>query len=308
MILITGGAGFIGKHLVSRCLEKYGAVTVVDKVLRPEEFSADGGILYRQADAYRVESLFPKRKQPGLKIVHLAAETSVRASVLRPLSSVRSNVGVTCALLEFARKIDSKSFLFASSAAIYGERETACSEDDAPDPRSPYAASKLAGEYYCRVYARTYGIPVSILRFFNVYGPGQSNRYSGVITAFLKEVSQGRPPTIYGDGKQTRDFVFVRDVVEAIVKSLNTRLPPGIVMNIGTGRATTINALALKVLQILRKESIRPVYFPAKAGEIKFSRADISLARRKIGLQPRHDIDKGLRLTYKWFMTSRRTN
>ncbi len=306
MILITGGAGFIGKHLVGSCLGRHDEVTIIDKVPMPEEFSAKIGVAYRQADAYRIESLLPKRKQPGLRIVHLAAETSVSRSLLRPLSSVRANVGVTCALLEFARKMDSKSFLFASSAAVYGEREAACREIDSPDPRSPYAASKLAGEYYCRVYAKTYGIPVSILRFFNVYGPGQSDHYSGVVTAFLKAVSQGRPPKINGDGKQTRDFVFVKDVVEAILKSLDTRLPPGGIMNIGTGRAITINKLALKALQVLRKENTQPIHLPAKAGEVRFSRADISLARRKIRFQPRYDIDNGLRLTSKWLVTSRK--
>jgi nucleoside-diphosphate-sugar epimerase len=306
LILITGGAGFIGKHLVGSCLGRYDEVTIIDKVPMPQEFSAKIGLAYRQADAYRVESLLPRRKQPGLRIVHLAAETSVNRSLLRPLSSVRANVGVTCALLEFARRTDSENFIFASSAAVYGERKAACREADSPDPRSPYAASKLAGEYYCRVFAKTYGIPVSILRFFNVYGPGQSNHYSGVVTAFLKAVSQGRPPTIHGDGKQTRDFVFVKDIVEAILRSLDTRLPPGIIMNIGTGRAITVNTLALKVLRVLRKESIRPIHLPAKAGEVRFSRADISLARSKIRFQPRHDLDNGLRLTSKWLTASRK--
>ncbi len=123
--------------------------------------------------------------------------------------------------------MDAESFLFASSAAVYGERKEACRETDSPNPESPYTASKLAAEYYCRVYARTYGIPVSILRFFNVLGPGQSPRHSGAVTSFLNEASQGRPPTIYGDGKQTRDFIFVEDVVEAILKTLDTKLQPG---------------------------------------------------------------------------------
>lgn len=244
------------------------------------------------------------RKQPNLKIVHLAAETSVRRSVLRPLSSVKTNVGVTCALLEFARKVDPDSFVFASSAAIYGEKKAPCRENHLPDPRSPYAASKLAGEYYCRVYAKLYGMPITILRYFNVYGPGQSAQYAGVITSFLKEVSKGRPPTVYGDGNQTRDFIFVDDVVEATLRSTDRELRAGTIMNVGSGRATSIGTLALKVLRLLGRKDLEPVHAPRRPGDIKFSQADVSRARKEIGFRPKCGIDRGLKSTFSWLMKS----
>ncbi len=304
MILVTGGAGFIGRNFVGRALRS-SEVTVLDKVQRPRGFPTSNRITYRRGDAYKIASILPTLKQLNLKIVHLAAETSVRKSVLRPLSNVRTNVGVTCALLEFARKVDPEKLVFASSAAIYGEKKAPCREDDLPDPSSPYAASKLAGEYYCRVYSRLYGIPVTILRYFNVYGPGQSSHYAGVITSFLKEVSKGRPPTIYGDGKQTRDFIFVDDAVECTLRALEKHLPPGTVMNVGTGRAVRIDSLAMKVLRLLKRKDLHPIYAPPRSGDINFSQADVSRARREIGLTPRYDIDMGLKLTSNWLLKSR---
>jgi nucleoside-diphosphate-sugar epimerase len=299
-IFVTGGAGFIGKRLVHRSLTRRERVTVVDKAFRPKDFPSDSHLNYRRADVYRIEALIPPDEQSHLKIVHLAAETSVSRSILRPLANLRNNVGVTCALLEFARKADTDVFLFASSAAVYGNERGVCRESNPPDPRSPYAASKLAGEYYCRMYAKTYGLPTVILRLFNVYGPGQSQRSSGVVSDFLRTVSQQRSPIIYGDGRQIRDFIFVDDVIEAILRVLNQKLAPGTVLNIGTGRGTTVRVLAEKVLRLLHREDLRPVYLPTRAGEVRHSQADITLARKRIGFRPEYDIDRGLKMTYRW--------
>src|SRR5207247_249383 len=167
-----------------------------------------------------------------------------------------------------------------------------------PNPVSPYAASKIAAEYYCRVYANTYGLPVRILRLFNVYGPGQSNEYAGVITQFLKTVSEGKTPLIYGSGKQTRDFIYVGDVVDAILASLRRRLPAGIVLNIASGKPLTISDLAKKVLRLLGREDLSPVYRRARQGDIVRSVADVSHARNKLGFQTSWRIDEGLKLTY----------
>ncbi len=292
---------------MTRALEQHHDVTVLDRAQKPLDFPASSRLVYSRGDAYRIDRWVPTGERRDLKIVHLAAETSVRKSVLEPLSTVQTNIGVTCALLEFARKADPESFVFASSAAVYGEKRRACREDDLPDPQSPYAASKLAGEHYCRVYARLYGMPIVVLRYFNVYGPGQSTQYAGVITNFLKATSLGKPPTIFGDGKQTRDFIFVDDVVEATLKSLHKKLRPGITMNIGTGRTTSICNLAQKVLKLVNRKEVQPVHAPPRAGDIAFSKADVSFASREIGLRPRYSLDKGLKLTLNWLVTQRRS-
>ena len=277
---------------------------MLDKARRPRDFPHSSRLIYRQADVRRIGNILHAEKHRDLKIIHLAAETSVRRSVLKPVSTVGANVGVTCATLEFARKADANRFVFASTAAVYGDKKDACHEDDLPNPRSPYAASKLAAEYYCKVYAGLYGIPITILRYFNVYGPGQSPQYAGVITSFLKEVSNRRRPTIFGDGSQTRDFIFVEDVVRATLISLSKTLPAARILNIGTGRATSVSNLAKLVLQLFNKNYLEPIYTPAQEGDVKFSRADISRARREICFRPRYEIDKGLQLTFSSIMKS----
>ncbi len=292
MILITGGAGFIGKHLVRQSLS-HGKTVVIDTAPRPRDFLPNPHLFYKRANAESIETLLSSEERSNSKIVHLAADTSVSRSILKPLSSLRNNIGLTCNLLEFARKVDSETFLFASSAAVYGNKIRACSESSSPDPLSPYAVSKLAAEYYCRVYAKVYGIHTVILRVFNVYGPGQ---LSGVIPDFLRAVSMGRSPIIYGDGRQTRDFIFVQDVIDAIMKSLRAKLVPGITLNIGTGKATTVEALALKALHLLGKAGLRPKYMPARVGDVRYSVAKVTLARKKIAFNSRLNIEEGLRL------------
>src|SRR6266849_5033608 len=154
LILVTGGAGFIGTHLVRQALEEPRKVRVLDIAQRPLGFPSSTLLTYRQGDINRVERVFPARGSHNLRIVHLAAETSVSESVLNPLSTIRTNVRGTCALLEYARKSDVSCFAFASSAAVYGDKRGACREEESPEPCSPYAVSKIAGEYYCKMYAR----------------------------------------------------------------------------------------------------------------------------------------------------------
>ncbi len=304
VVVVTGGAGFIGSNLVCRLLEKKHDVVVLDIASKPVNLPRSGRLVYRQTDAYRADTLLSPAMRRA-SIVHLAAETSVRRSVSNPKLTIQANIGVTCALLEFARKVDAERFVFASSAAVYGNRRGACHEDDPPDPCSPYAASKLASEYYCRVYVKLYGVPVTILRYFNVYGPGHSERYAGVITRFVEEVLHGKPPIIYGDGKQTRDFIFIDDVSEATIRTLSTRARGGTIMNVGTGRAIRIRALAKKVLRHLNRQDLHPRFAPPRAGDIIYSKADILSARRQIGFSPQYDLDRGLDLTIKWLRQSK---
>src|SRR5207245_3958607 len=184
--------GFIGKHLVRELLHKGLELEALNRVPRPRDFPRSSRLVYHHADMNTADSRW--RGKPGARIVHLAANTSVQESIQRPLLTVRANIEATCRMLDLARKIDSERFVFASTAAIYGDKRSSCRETDIPAPASPYASSKLASEYYCRVYASLYDIPTVILRYFNVYGPGQSDHYAGVITRFVTEAVHGRPP------------------------------------------------------------------------------------------------------------------
>jgi len=303
--LVTGGGGFIGKHLVRELLQKGFEVEALDRVPRPRDFPSSSRFVYHRADLNTANSRW--RGKPGTGIVHLAANTSVQESVQRPLLTVRANIEATCRMLDLARKIDSERFLFASTAAIYGDNRSSCRETDTPAPASPYASSKLASEYYCKVYASLYGISTVILRYFNVYGPGQSDRYAGVITRFVKEALRGKPLVIFGDGNQTRDFVFVDDVIRATIASLTQRVPGGTIMNIGTGRATSIMSLARQVLQLFDLGNLRPIHAGPRVGEVKHSQANISVARTKIRFRPRYRLAEGLPPTIEWLMTSAST-
>jgi UDP-glucose 4-epimerase len=303
--LVTGGGGFIGKHLVRELLQKGFEVEALDRIPRPRDFPSSSKFVYHRADLNTPNSRW--RSKPGTRIVHLAANTSVQESVQRPLLTVRANIEATCRMLDLARKIDSERFLFASTAAIYGDNRSSCRETDAPAPASPYASSKLASEYYCKVYASLYGISTVVLRYFNVYGPGQSDRYAGVITRFVKEALGGKPPVIFGDGSQTRDFVFVDDVIRATIASLTQRVPGGTIMNIGTGRATSILSLARQVLQLFDLRNLRPIHASPRVGEVKLSQANISAAQAKIRFRPRYRLAEGLPPTIEWLRTSAST-
>lgn len=299
--LVTGGAGFIGKHLVHSLLDTEFRTTVVDRIDRPRSLPKSKLLSYHKIEVHHINSM-DIRSLRNSAIIHLAAETSVQESVKHPLSTVKSNVETTCAALEFARKLDCTRFVFASTAAVYGGRNGRCRESDAPAPASPYAVSKLASEYYCTMYSRLYGLPTVILRYFNVYGPGQSNQYAGVITRFITLALQGKPPVIFGDGKQTRDFVYVEDIVKATLDSLSKNVPNGTIMNIGTGKPVTITSLAENVLRILGVRSLHPIRKPPRSGDIRHSQADISLARRYLNFKPSTDLIAGLRTTAGWFL------
>lgn len=301
-LIVTGGAGFIGRHLVRTALRSRTRVTVVDKVARPDFFPANDRLSYIRADIHRANSIVSQLPE-NADIVHLAADTSVEKSVKDPLSTVRSNIELTCVALELARKLGSERFVFASTAAVYGGRRGKCRETDSPAPASPYAVSKLASEYYCKVYHNLYRVPTVILRYFNVYGPGQSSNYAGVITRFVSRGLQEKPPVIFGDGDQTRDFVYVGDVVQATLNVLRSSLPGGTILNIGTGRAISVNLLADRILTILKHEELRPAYVSARPGDVKNSQADNSLSQKMINFRTSYDLDKGLRATVKWLRT-----
>jgi len=226
-------------------------------------------------------------------VVHLAALIDVAESVEKPELYLDVNVNGTFNVARASRKVS--AFIFASTCAVYGEPvRIPIGEDHPLSPKSPYAATKIAGEAFVQAYGNLYGYRPVILRLFNVYGPRQSKAYAGVITEFVKRATIGEPPIIFGDGEQTRDFVHVRDVAKAIIKALETNNASGI-YNIGSGVAITINDLAHLILKLAGKENIEPRHGPPRPGDIKHSQANINRAKMELGYNPSVSLEEGIK-------------
>jgi len=302
--LVTGGAGFIGSHL-ARELAGLGEVVILD------DLSAGGqGRIQDLLDRGKVKLVRGSILQRALLaeacrgvdcVFHLAALVSVMRSMERPLEVHEVNATGTLSVLSAAREAGVKKLIFSSSSAVYGDCPASPrTEGTAPEPISPCAASKLAGEYYCDVYRRSFGLQTASLRYFNVYGPAQDpcGEHAAVIPRFIVSVTRRRPPTIFGDGNQVRDFVSVRDVVRANILAMQ-RDAVG-TFNIGSGDGVTIRELARVVMEIggLSRE---PVFEKPRAGDIRESVADISRARDVMGFRPRVHLVDGLREVFDWF-------
>ncbi len=296
--LVTGGAGFIGSHLTDRLLQAGWTVRVLDnlstgkKTNLPDRHSGldfiEGDIRDRDAVARATEG--------ADAVVHLAAVASVQASVDDPRGTHESNFDGTLNLLEAARRNGVKRFLYASSAAVYGDTtELPVSEDTVLRPLTPYAADKLAGEHYLGFYARQYGLNTTAFRFFNIYGPRQdpSSPYSGVISIFSDRLRAAKPVTIFGDGKQTRDFVYVGDLADLLALSLTRQDLAGEVMNVGRGVESSLLDL-LAELERLSGKPIERAHKPGRAGDIRHSRADVRRLREKLGTVPATPLGDGL--------------
>jgi len=237
-------------------------------------------------------------------VFHEAALISVVSSLKDPLSTHDVNVTGTLNLLKACVDSDVKRFIFASSASIYGETKTPLMQEDMiPRPISPYAVSKLAAENYAKLFYKVYRLETVCLRYFNVYGPRQRHsHYSGVIPIFVERLLSNQPPIIYGDGEQKRDFVNVQDVVDANMLALRSKNAVGQVLNIGTGKATSVNQLAKIVLRIFGKKDLKPVHTDPRAGETKHgSYATISKARRVLGYDPKISLKEGITKLTEWY-------
>jgi UDP-glucose 4-epimerase len=302
--LVTGGAGFIGSHLV-RELTNLGEVTVLDDLSaggagRIQDLLTQGRVrLVRGSVLHR--SLLGEACRGVDCVFHLAAIVSVARSMEKPLEVHEANATGTLVVLSAAREAEVKKLVYSSTSAVYGDSPASPKPEGSPaEPISPYGASKLAGEYYCEVFRRSYGLPAAVLRYFNVYGPGQDPRgdYAAVIPRFIAEVLRRRPPVIFGDGTQVRDFISVRDVVRANILAMQ-RDATG-VFNIGSGDGTTILELAKAVMGIggLSRE---PVFEKPRPGDIRVSVADISRARDVMGFRPKVHLADGLQETLAWF-------
>ncbi|RSN73689.1 SDR family NAD(P)-dependent oxidoreductase, partial [Candidatus Methanodesulfokora washburnensis] len=264
-ILVTGGAGFIGSHLVKALVEAGYSVRVLDNLSTGSLENLRGLSLdFVKGDVRNYDEVEEAVK--GMEaVVHLAALIDVSESVEKPLDYLEVNVKGTLNVARASRNVD--TVVFSSSCAVYGEPEKLpIDEDHRINPKSPYAASKAGGEAYIISYANLYGYRPVILRFFNVYGPKQSRAYSGVITEFIKRAARGDPLIIYGDGEQTRDFIHVRDAVDAVMRSLKSNASG--IYNIGSGKATKISELAYLVLKTMNINAL-PVYMPPRPGDIR---------------------------------------
>ncbi|OJW05723.1 MAG: LPS biosynthesis protein WbpP [Planctomycetales bacterium 71-10] len=306
-VLVTGGAGFIGSHLVEALAAEGYAVRVLDDLSTGRASNLDAvrdRIEFVEASASDFAEC--ERAMQGVAYVfHEAAVPSVPRSVAEPLQSHESGPTATLNVLEAARRAGVRRVMFAASSSAYGETETLPKvESIVPDPLSPYAAGKLAGEHYVRVYARTMGLDGVSLRYFNVFGPRQdpSSPYSGVISLFLKAMSRGERPRIYGDGLQTRDFTYVDDVVRANLLAMRREEPlGGAALNVGGGRRVSLLDLVAALNAILGTD-LEPELLPPRAGDVRDSLAGLDLVAKELGYKPSVDFAEGLRRTAASFV------
>jgi UDP-glucose 4-epimerase len=297
-VLITGGAGFIGSHLTECLLAGGHGVRVLDNLStgKRENLPDSAEVEFRRGDI-RDRAEVAAAVQGVDAIVHLAAVASVQASIDDPVSTHETNFDGTLYLLEAARRANIRRFLYASSAAVYGDNAALpLAEDASLKPLSPYAADKLAGEHYLAFYFNKFGLQTTAFRFFNIFGPRQdpSSPYSGVISIFIERSRRGEPVTIFGDGRQTRDFVYVGDLAGLLVEALSVPATAGQVINVGRGRQSSL----LDLLVVLEKLTNRPVvrqHAPARVGDIVHSCADTTRLKSLLGKVPATELDAGLR-------------
>jgi UDP-glucose 4-epimerase len=307
--LVTGGAGFIGSHTVDELVRRGHDVVVLDNLCtgKTDNLSrARSKIKLIEASITDREAV--REACCGVdRVIHLAAQTSVPRSVEDPIETNLINVTGTLNVLVSAREAKAKRVVFASSCAVYGQTAVLPIRESANlAPVSPYGVSKQAGEAYGRMFQEMGGLEFVALRYFNVFGPRQDpgSPYSGVLSLFNAALSSGTQPTIYGDGEQSRDFVYVANVVDANLLASEVASAPGLATNVGTGRRCTLN----QTLALLGKITGLPSaakYAPAREGDIRDSQADIDLAREVFDYHPRIGFEAGLRSTWEWFSGDR---
>jgi nucleoside-diphosphate-sugar epimerase len=305
VFLVTGGAGFIGSHIVRTLLQRRQSVRVLDNFSTGKKENLTGCLNRIQLFSGDVrDDQAVRRSVKGVDFVlHQAALASVPRSIDDPLQTDEVNVHGTLTLLSAARDAGVRRFIMASSSSVYGssprmpKRETY-----RPDPISPYAISKLVGEKYCGVFHHLYGLETVCLRYFNVFGPRQNpdSQYAAVVPKFIAALLAGKAPVIYGNGRQSRDFSYVANIVEANILACRTPGVAGQVFNIACGRRYTVNELFIRIKRILHASGF-PRYAPRRPGDVRHSLADISKARRQLGYRPSVSFGEGLEKTVAWF-------
>jgi nucleoside-diphosphate-sugar epimerase len=305
--LVTGGAGFIGSHLAEALIAKGESVRIADSFITGHHRNLaafEGRVELVEGDL--ADPAVAARAVSGMDyVLHQAAIPSVPRSVQDPVTSNRANVDATLQVLVAARAAAVKRVVYAASSSAYGDTPTLPKREDMPtNPLSPYALQKLVGEQYMQLFTSLYGLETVSIRYFNVFGPRQdpSSPYSGVIALFVTALLQGKPPTIVGDGKQTRDFTYVANVVDGVLKAATAPGASGEVINVATGRQISILELANTLSGIIGV-SAAPIHIDPRPGDVRDSLADISKAQRLLGYQPTVSFEDGLRRTVDWYKT-----
>ncbi len=306
--LVTGGAGFIGSTIVDELLRRGHQVTVLDDFSGGKEANLAAAAGKTELIRGSICDLDIARAacEDADYVLHLAARTSVPRSVADPLETNRVNVDGTLNLLVAARDARVRRVVFSASSSAYGESPTLPKMETMPaQPISPYGVSKLAGEVYLQVFGRAYGLENVSLRYFNVFGPRQdpSSQYSGVLSRFITAFIEGTEPVVFGDGEQSRDFTSVDNVVDATLRAAEAPGVSGMVFNVGTGSRFTLNH-TLALLGKISGKTLRARYEAPRTGDIRDSQADISLARKFLGYEPRTGFEEGLRRTFDWYRST----
>jgi UDP-glucose 4-epimerase len=303
--LVTGGAGFIGSNVALALVERGDSVRVLDDYStgKPENLAGVADQIAIIKGSVADEALVRRAVEGVDYVLHQGALASVPRSVEDPMSSNLANVTGTLTLLMAARDAKVKRVVYAASSSAYGDQPAMPKvESMPPSPMSPYAVSKLAGEYYCQAFTDCYGLETVSLRYFNVYGPRQDPQgaYAAVIPKFITAMLAGERPTIFGDGEQSRDFTYVDDAVAVNLLACTAPNASGQVVNVACGERYSLNQLVALLNRILGT-SIQPIYAAARPGDIKHSLADISAARTLLGYEPRWSLEDGLGKTVEWF-------
>jgi nucleoside-diphosphate-sugar epimerase len=305
--LVTGGAGFIGSHLAEELTRRGHTVRVADSFITGKRSNLQHvkGVELLEGDL--ADPAVAQRAVQGVEyVLHQAAIPSVPRSVKDPITSNRANIDATVSVLVAARDAGVKRLVFAGSSSAYGNTPTLPKREDMPsNPLSPYALQKVVGEQYLQMFTRLYGLETVSTRYFNVFGPRQdpTSPYSGVISVFATALLENRSPTIYGDGEQTRDFTYVANVVDGVLRACDAPDASGEVINVATGGRISLNQL-FKTMRDLVGGSVEPTYAEVRPGDVKDSQADIAKAQRLLGFQPRVSFEEGLKRTVEWYRTA----
>jgi len=306
--LVTGGAGFIGSHLAEELVRRDHRVRVADSLItgKRRNLAHIPGVDFLEGDL--ADLSVAQRAVVGVDyVLHQAAIPSVPRSVKDPITSNRANIDASLNVLVAARDAGVKRLVYAGSSSAYGNTPTLPKREDMPaNPLSPYALQKLVAEQYCRMFTALYGLETVTIRYFNVFGPRQdpSSPYSGVISLFISALCEERQPTIFGDGEHTRDFTYVANVVDGVLRACTADGASGEVINVATGVRISLNSLFNNIRDLVGGQ-MSPKYAPPRAGDVKDSQADITKAKMLLGYEPTVPLEEGLKHTLEWCRSER---
>jgi nucleoside-diphosphate-sugar epimerase len=304
--LVTGGAGFIGSHLAEELVRRGHHVRVADSLITGKRRNLEHipGVEFMQGDL--ADQSVAGRAVAGVDyVLHQAAIPSVPRSVTDPMTSNRANIDASLSVLVAARDAGVKRLVYAGSSSVYGNAPTLPKREEMPpNPLSPYALQKLVAEQYCQMFTRLYGFETVTIRYFNVFGPRQDpgSPYSGVISLFSTALLERRQPTIYGDGEQTRDFTYVANVVDGVLRACESPKAAGEAINVATGGRISLNEL-LRVMSGIVGVEVKAIHKDERAGDVKDSQADITKAKTLLGYAPIVGLEEGLKRTLEWCRT-----